>query len=234
MSGEANEATFRRQAAEMATMRILAIADVHGVEEVYRWLGEAAAEHGAGLIILAGDLLMGGWEEEQSEQARTVVIPVLRKIPVPVFYIMGNDDHIELDYEDEKIKAVHGRRLNFGRYGIAGYQHSPPFMAGCHEKSEDEIAADLRRLEPILDETTILVTHTPAFGFVDRALSGYHAGSRAVAEVLGRRKVLCHVHGHIHHSFGRAANHFNVAAGGQMRAMIIEIPSMSHFVIEGT
>jgi hypothetical protein len=33
-------------------------------------------------------------------------------------------------------------------------------------------------------------------------------------------------------SFGRAANHFNVAAGGHLRAMTIDIPLLSHAVIE--
>lgn len=213
-------------------MRILAIADVHGAPDVYEWLGEATAEYGADLIILEGDLLIGGWEDEQTNQARSVVIPLLRKIGVPVYYIMGNDDHIELGYEDERIKPIHGRRLDPGPYGVAGYQYSTPFMGGCHEKPEDEIAADLRQLEPVLDKATILVTHTPAHGYVDRVFSGHQVGSRAVTELLDRTSVLCHIHGHIHHSFGRAAKHFNVAAGGRKKAMMIEIPSLSHCIIE--
>jgi Icc-related predicted phosphoesterase len=66
-----------------------------------------------------------------------------------------------------------------------------------------------------------------------RIFSGNHVGSHALAGLLGRTNVLCHIHGHIHHSFGRAENHFNVAADGRRRAMIIDIPSLSHFVIEG-
>jgi Icc-related predicted phosphoesterase len=196
-------------------------------------LPEAAAEYGADLLILAGDLLTGGSEDEQSAQAREVVIPLIRAIRAPVCYIMGNDDHIDLGYEDERIRPVHGRRLDFGACGVAGYQYSTPFIGGCYEKPDDEIAADLRRIEPILDQTTILVTHTPAYGYTDRIFSGDHVGSHALADLLARKNVLCHIHGHIHHSFGRAANHFNVAAGGRRRAMIIDVPSLSHFVIEG-
>ncbi len=214
-------------------MRILAIADIHGAPDVYEWLGEIAAENATELVILAGDLLMGGWEDEQSKQARTVVIPLLQRIPVPVFYVMGNDDHIGLSYEDDKIKPVHGRRLDLNSFGVAGYQYSTPFMGGCHEKPEDEIAADLRRLEPVLDANTILVTHSPAFGFVDQTFSGQQVGSHALAKLLECTSVLCHIHGHIHQSFGRAANRFNVAAGGRKKAMVIEIPSLSHSIIEG-
>jgi Icc-related predicted phosphoesterase len=214
-------------------MRILGIADIHGAVEVYEWLPEAASDYGADVVILAGDLLIGGWEEEQSAQACSVVMPLLQTIPVPVLFIMGNDDHIELKPEDDKVRPVHGRRLEFSTYGIAGYQFSPPFVGGCHEKPDDGIAADLCRIEPLLDETTIFVTHTPAFGYVDRIYSGYHVGSHAIAALLERRNLLCHIHGHIHHSFGHAGNHFNVACGGTRRAMIIEVPSLSHSVIEG-
>ena len=216
-----------------AILHILAIADIHGASGVYEWLPEAAAKYSADLAILAGDLLIGGLEHEQSVQAREVVIPSLRAIPAPVCYIMGNDDHIDLGYEDEEIRPVHGRRLDLGACGVAGYQYSPPFVGGCYEKPDEEITGDLLLIEPILNETTIFVTHTPAYGYADRIFTGEQVGSRALAELLARRKVLCHIHGHIHHSFGRAANHFNVAAAGRRRAMIIEVPSLSHFVIEG-
>jgi uncharacterized protein len=214
-------------------LRILAAADIHGAVDVYEWLREVAEEHRADLLILAGDLLIGGWEQEQSEQARSVIIPLLQTMPVPVCYIMGNDDNVDLGHEGEKIRCVHGRRLDLGICSIVGYQYSTPFIGGCYEKPEDEIAADLRQIEPLLDETTVLVTHAPAFGYADRIYSGANVGSHSLNELLARKKVLCHIHGHIHHSFGRAADHFNVAAGGHRRAMIIDIPSLSHFVTEG-
>jgi Icc-related predicted phosphoesterase len=213
-------------------MRILAIADIHGVIDVYEWLRDAVSDYGADMLILAGDLLIGGWEEEQSEQARTLVIPLLQTVPAPVFFIMGNDDHIELEPVNEKIRSVHEKRIDFGTYGVAGYQYSPPFVGSCHEKPEEKIAVDLRQIEPLLDETTIFVTHTPAFGYVDRIYSGDQVGSSALAGLLGRKRVLCHIHGHIHNSYGYEGNHFNVACGGRRRAMIIDVPSLSHVMIE--
>ena len=41
-------------------MRILAIADIHGATDVYEWLRDASEEYAADLVILAGDLLIGG------------------------------------------------------------------------------------------------------------------------------------------------------------------------------
>jgi predicted phosphodiesterase len=45
-------------------MRILAIVDIHDAIEVYKWLPEAVSDYHADVLILAGDLLTGGWEEE--------------------------------------------------------------------------------------------------------------------------------------------------------------------------
>ena len=59
-------------------MRILAIADIHGIIEVYEWLPKAVSDYGADALIIAGDLLTGGWEGKQSEHARTFVIPRLK------------------------------------------------------------------------------------------------------------------------------------------------------------
>jgi Icc-related predicted phosphoesterase len=214
-------------------MRILAIADIHGATEVYEWIPGAIADYEVDALILAGDILLGGWEEEQCQQAETFIIPLLKSLSISVFFVMGNDDHIELNPEDEKIRSAHDRRLDFGSYNVVGYQYSPPFIGSCHEKPESEIAIDLRKLESLLDSNTILITHTPAHGYVDRIYSGYNVGSKALAECLKRNSVLCHIHGHIHHSFGRADNHFNVAAGGRRRAMIIDLPLLSHRAITG-
>jgi Icc-related predicted phosphoesterase len=212
-------------------MRILAIADIHGALSVYKWLLGLISEEQADVVVLAGDLLIGAWEDEQREQCRESIIPLLKKMPIPVLYIMGNDDHIALEYENGQIKPIHGRRLDLGGYGFVGYQYSPPFMGGIFEKLESEIEADTRILGPLLDDHTVLVTHSPAYGSCDQTYSGERVGSHSLADLLERRPVLAHVHGHIHHSFGRDGNHFNVAAAGECRGFLIDLPGLSHKVV---
>lgn len=212
-------------------MQILAIADLHGVMDVYEWLAEVARQTLPDVVIVAGDLFGGGPEDEQRQQASGQIIPLLRRLPAPALYLMGNDDWVSLDYEDEQVRFLHGRRLDLGGYGLAGYQYSPPFVGGIHEKPEKEIERDLRALEPLLDERTVLVTHAPAYGFLDRTFGGERVGSRALAALLARRPVLAHIHGHIHESFGREGNHFNVASAGQRRAVAIQLPSLAYEVL---
>jgi hypothetical protein len=41
----------------------------------------------------------------QGEQARQI-IPVLKRVEAPYFYIMGNDDNVALDFEDQLFGAM--------------------------------------------------------------------------------------------------------------------------------
>ena len=212
-------------------MKVLAAADIHGVTGVYEWLRGRALELKVDLVVLAGDLSGGSWdEEEQRREARTLV-SVFKRFPVTTLYLMGNDDFFALDYEDERVRPLHGRRLEFAGYGFVGYQYTTPFVGSLHEKPEEEIEKDLKTLETLLDDRTVLVTHGPAFGVLDRVYAGEHVGSHSLAALLARRPVLAHIHGHIHQCFGREGNHFNVAAAGRRRAVLIELPGLSHQVL---
>ena len=214
-------------------VRILAAADVHGVLSVYEWLVQVATEHRADLLILAGDLFSAGWEDEQRDQVGQIV-SVLKGGVCPCFYLMGNDDNVSLGYEDERIRPLHGRRLFAGSFNVVGYEYTPPFVGTTFVKPETEIEKDLHSLEPLLDSHSVLVTHAPAYGTLDSSYGGEHVGSRSLAALLGRKPVLAHIHGHVHSSFGRDGNHFNVASAGEQRALLIEVPSLDHRVTLGS
>jgi len=208
-------------------MRILAAADIHGSLEVYQWLIEQTPL--ADVLVLAGDLFDADFEDQQRQQAQEI-LKILRRSNAPVLYIMGNDDNVGLEYRDELIMPLHGRRVEFDGYNFVGYQYTPPFAGETFVKEDSEIAADLYPLGGGVDEGTILVTHTPAYGSLDLCNTG-NVGSRALADFLARKPVLAHIHGHIHHRFGRDGNHFNVAAAGICRAVLIDLPSLHHEVI---
>lgn len=210
-------------------MRILAAADIHGSLEVYQWLIEQTPL--ADVLILAGDLLDADFEDQQRLQVEKIV-KLLPRSNCPVFYIMGNDDNIALDYEDALITPLHDRRVELDGYNIVGYQYTPPFMGETFVKEDSEIANDLRLRDRIVDEDTVFVTHTPAYGSLDLCDAG-HVGSRALADYLQRNPVMAHIHGHIHHEFGVDDYHFNVASAAQCRAMLIDLPSLKYEILRG-
>jgi len=212
-------------------MKILAAGDIHGIVSVYEWLIQVAAEQQVDMVLLAGDLSAGSWNEEEQRDEAQRLISIFKRFSVPVLYVMGNDDFFSLDYEDEFVGPLHGRWLEFGGYNFVGYQYSTAFVGSIHEKPEQEIEMDLRQVEALLDSRTVFVSHSPAYGVLDCIYSGEHVGSRSLAAVLKRRPVLAHIHGHIHHSFGREGNHFNVAAAGSRRAFLIDLRSLTHTIL---
>ena len=56
----------------------------------------------------------------------------------------------------------------FGDFNVVGYQYTLPFMGGINEKPEHEMEKDLLELQNLVDQKTVLVTHGPAHGTLDR------------------------------------------------------------------
>ena len=216
-------------------MKILAISDIHGNGHVYEWIPALIRDHGIDALVLAGDLVGGHGNDLTIEEAQRreseQIIKILQSLQIPVSYIMGNDDMVELGYQDALVHPIHFIRRNLQECNFVGYQFSPPFMGGIFEKPENEIGRDLLQIEPLLDDKTVLVTHSPAYGILDVADQEFHVGSPSIAKVIELHPVRAHIHGHIHKCFGREGNHFNVAAGGDFRAMVIDLDNLAHKVV---
>lgn len=218
-------------------MKILAGADFHGDHEVYGWFAETATVTRADALVLAGDLLgvPVGFETVELAQKYDAsrVVSELHRPGVPVLYIMGNDDLVELDPADDHFIRLNFRQVELGGWEFAGYQYSLPFMGGVNEKPEDAIAADLEELQSIVHAGTVLVTHSPAYGVLDPGFLGICIGSTSLLALITEKGVRAHIHGHSHAGFGRKGRHFNVAAGGHKRAMLIDLDSLTHSVVGG-
>ena len=218
-------------------MKILALSDIHGNHGIYRWIPGLSVEHNVETVVLAGDLLGTPEGFERIEDAQRAdaheIVELLRPVGVPVLYIMGNDDMIELGPGLPEFHSLHARRYELGGFGFVGYQYSLPFMGGIFEKPESEVAVDIADLAPLLDDRTVLVTHNPAIGELDTGNAGIHAGSESILRAIRSGRVRAHIHGHVHSAFGRSGVHFNVASGGRrLRGMVIDLETMIHEVID--
>ena len=218
-------------------MRLLASADLHGFWDVYAWLVRVALTEEPDGVVLAGDLLgfPDGYDTVEQAQAADACDAVIRlsAIGCPVFYVVGDDDWVDLNPSPSNIQSVHGRSVPLGDFNIVGYQYTLPFMGGINEKPEHEMEKDLSGLEALVDEKTVLLTHGPAYGACDKVTIGGHAGSTSLRNLIDRRCPRAHIHGHIHYWFGREGCHFDVASAGKKRAMIIDLETMEHRVING-
>jgi len=216
-------------------MRILASADVHGSQPVYEWLLNLAREQGVDAIVLAGDLFGGldGFDvpEDAQRHEASLLTDMLEGTGLPVLYIMGNDDLVELNPGAGRVQSIHGREVRCGRFKFVGYQYSLPFIGGTFEKLDTDIRIDLADLPTRLGPETVFVSHSPALGILDPGFGDAHIGSNSLREFLDANPFRAHIHGHSHAGFGRQGNHFNVASAARMRSMIIDLETMGHQLV---
>jgi uncharacterized protein len=210
-------------------MNILASADLHGRHSWYEALVKMAGTLDVQAIVLAGDLLgspglLKEWHAQRRDARR--IRAILHRSPVPVLYVMGNDDFVVLGADSPRLQSIHSRRIDLGGFNFLGYQYSLPFMGGVNEKSEEAIAADLMALAPLADERSVFVSHSPAKGHLDLTVLGTHAGSMSILSFVEQHRVRAHIHGHLHSEFGRDGIHFNVAALPLGKARWIDLDRM--------
>jgi Icc-related predicted phosphoesterase len=214
---------------------LLAIADLHGEYKVYEWMAEVAARIQPDVLLLAGDLLgfPDGYDDivmAQRADARAI-LAIMEDIEAQVFYIMGNGDMIELEAQSDTIRSIHSVRVEMQPYNFVGYQYSPSFLGRPFEKGESAMRADLLALSPLIDERTIFVTHSPAYGILDRGIMSRHAGSKSLKAFIDRCSPLLHIHGHSHMDAGRKDIHINVASAFHKRVTLIDLENLRHEVI---
>jgi Icc-related predicted phosphoesterase len=123
----------------------------------------------------------------------------------PILVVPGNHDATPWDSGDNIIN-IHMRKVEVGGIPFVGY--------GCLDGGLDAERQMrlLWQVENLVDERTVLVTHFPSYMVLDHDDEGTPGfGSRTLAEMVGRRKPLCHVFGHAHSAFGVRRRSINAA-----------------------
>lgn len=99
------------------------------------------------------------------------------------------------------ITYLHNESITIDGHTIYGSPYTPPFFDWFFMKSEHELAAIYKHIPP---ETTILLTHGPAFEILDETDRGVSAGSYALkAAIASLSKLQLHAFGHIHEAYGQ-------------------------------
>jgi uncharacterized protein len=180
-------------------MNLFVIADIHGAVEP---IGRARDAIGsADAVVIAGDLSRRGASSDAER-----VIGAIEEINRNIIAVPGNwDGHRVIDMLQARNISVHGRTIRMGDVVFFGCGGAPKsFIRTPTVYTEKEI-------ERFLDEgygdaldvpNTVMVTHTPPRGILDRAIFRIHAGSRAVREFIESRAPRLVVCGHIHEDPG--------------------------------
>jgi Icc-related predicted phosphoesterase len=143
----------------------------------------------------------------------------------PVVLVPGNHDLSDWE-SDGNIHNAAGRRITVGGIAFVGYRWTRL------EISPEEDEARAAALAPLLDGPTVLLTHAPAHGVLDRTYRGIHIGSEAIARLAESPEVTLHLHGHAHHSFGWDGKSANSAWAGNGKFIGVDAESRNFWLVQ--
>lgn len=157
--------------------------------------------------ILSDEYNLSTIQAKQTEKLNEVC-ELLKAIDVPVYLLIGNDDHIQDEKWDEILKR-HGifnlnlRMHALGELKLVGFPYVLPTPWNTNnELPENELAKKLRNIESLVGRNTIFITHGPPKGILDRVSNGLRAGSESILKLVKDKQPVFHIFGHIHEAFG--------------------------------
>jgi Icc-related predicted phosphoesterase len=177
-------------------VRILALADIHGEDEVLDRLRVHAHNPRYDHIVICGDLTNRG----PVSYAEDLLDIVEGK---SLFAVHGNMDPPEVaELLEERGVSVHGKKKKLGEWNIVGLGGSNKTPFGTpSEMTEDEIKAVIDKAK--LDKFSIFVSHPPPKGVLDTVGGDVHVGSEAVRKAIDEKKPIIAICGHIHEHEGQ-------------------------------
>ena len=201
---------------------IIYATDIHGETDVFERMLDKAIKKKAIAVVIGGDLnshmTMFAVNSIEIQRAffEHFLMPLLEKFRkksnIPVFIMMGNDDHsLNMDLLEKGDKAgtftlMHNKVCEFDKTKIVGYTNINPsdwliFPINDWVKEESKIKKDLEKLTAGLDSNFILATHPPPINTdLDVHYMGINVGSEAVRKIIEVKQPFLTLHGHIHES----------------------------------
>jgi len=157
------------------------------------------------VIIHAGDVSSRGTEYE----IRSFLDWFERLDYKYKIFIAGNHDFFFEQKDAATIQSIlpenviylNDSGVNIEGLSIWGSPVSPWFYDWAFNRQRGE---DIKKhWDLIPDHTDILITHGPAFGVLDRTVSGLHVGCEELKGSIEAIKPKVHICGHIHEAYGK-------------------------------
>ena len=205
-------------------MKIYAAADLHGHPDRIDTIGSVSQRIRPDLIILAGDIT------QYRHQARPLA--QLSSLPWPIFCVRGNSDFksCEKQIKQKKNMSLLTEKGVFHKgfvfKGVNGTLPLPFASRICLGESKV-----LKNLAPMSQEETILVSHCPPRGILDKVGNKFCAGSQNLGKWIKTHPPRLLICGHIHEQSGWNFSHqtlvINCAMGPNNAGVIIELKENS-------
>jgi Icc-related predicted phosphoesterase len=175
-------------------MKLLVFSDIHSDLKALERLLETEADY----YFAAGDLCNWGRNLDATGE-------VMKARADRVYVLPGNHesaDQVSAFCARFGFHDFHGRRMEVGRYHVAGLGYSSPTPFDTPgEYTEEEIAARLNRFAGL--KPLIMICHAPPRDTtLDRVNDHVHAGSQSVHEFIVAEQPEFFFCGHIHEAAG--------------------------------
>ncbi len=180
-------------------MKIYAASDLHNKRKYCEQLVQKSIE--ADVIAVAGDFGNFRKEKDLLEAAE-----ILKAIESPMVIVHGNHESLdelqEAFHSHNNVHILHGSDTmidGISFYGIGGGIPVTPFGKWSCDYTEEEALEILNKMP----ERSVLISHSPPKGTLDRNLLGFSLGSTAIRDTIINKKPLLCICGHIHESSRR-------------------------------
>jgi Icc-related predicted phosphoesterase len=175
-------------------MKLLVFSDIHSDLNALERLLATDADY----YFAAGDLCNWGRALEATGE-------VMKSKADRVYVLPGNHesaDQISSFCARFGFHDFHGRRMQVGRYHVAGLGYSSPTPFDTPgEYTEEEMAARLHKFAGL--KPLVMICHCPPYGStLDRIREGLHAGSTSVRDFIAAEQPEYLFSGHIHEAAG--------------------------------
>ncbi len=177
-------------------LKILAFSDLHKNTGLAHEIVQASSQ--ADILIGAGDFGIKGKGAE-------LTLEILQSANIPLVIVSGNHDNVtqmrHLASNWNHVHFLHGHCTTIEGVSFFGLGSEIPRREkeGWSESVSEYNAAQMLNTCP---EGSVLITHTPPFGFGDLQADGSHEGSKAILSALKEKRPELNLCGHIHYSWG--------------------------------
>ena len=195
-------------------MKLLCTSDLHGIVPVQ--MAKIVKEKKVDAILYGGDFSPHGWggEGESTEEPMNF----MTGLGVPVFSVFGNIDPEESFFEEFDQKHKNFSFIHLKRVKVKNW-----YILGIGDFYFDDYA--LKAAESLLKqkpEKTIILSHYPPRGVLDRTDFGSHVGSQELRDLIKKYKPPLFLCGHIHEAAGTDKLGKTVVVNMAMKNVLVE------------
>lgn len=201
-------------------MNLLCSSDLHGVVPVQ--MSQIIKDRKIEAILYGGDFAPHGWEGEGD--STEAPMDFLMSLGIPVFSVFGNIDPEKAFFEDYERSHKNFHFIHLKRAKLKGY-----YVVGIGDFYFDSYA--LQTFESLLKqkpEKTIVLSHYPPKGVVDKVDFGVRVGSPELRELIEKYKPPLFLCGHIHEAAGMAKLGSTQVVNMAMRNVLVEAGEEIH------